>query len=87
MKHQAQQSTQTSAPVSLDDLRVVETIHGTWVYHLARNGSFRALCGNLVMDTSLPMSSWGKGGNPELHERWCSSCEKLSGIRNGVVGT
>jgi hypothetical protein len=84
MKHGCTAVPGESVPVDSDDLRVVETIHGTWVYHLARGGAFRGLCGALVMNTAILLDGWGRSScNTSLRERWCAECAKLGGIKTG----
>lgn len=83
MKHETQSVPGEGVPVDSDDLRVTEGIHGQWHYHLARPGEFLALCGARVMNTAIPIASWGLSGNPELHERWCSKCVSASRINDG----
>lgn len=67
-------------PKEFPEVRVVEGIHGTWHYHLATPGQYVSLCGTKVMNTSIPMSGWGRSGNPELREHWCRKCESMSEI-------
>lgn len=60
-------------------LRVVETTTGYWFYHLAEEGSYRALCDpkKMVMNTSIKLKNWGmKCGNESIRYKWCSDCEK-----------
>jgi hypothetical protein len=70
------------------EFQVVEGIHGTWFYHLARTQQprLRALCSDEkpVMHTSAPLSSWGyKSGH--LNERYCAECERLA-RESGIQG-
>jgi len=55
------------------NLIVTEGIEGCWHYHFSYPGTFtKALCGRVVMVTSLPVSSWGKVSH--LRERYCQEC-------------
>jgi len=58
------------------DLRVAESIHGTYYYHLRRDADHFGLCGDRVMHTSIPVSAWGTRGH--LNERWCTRCANIS---------
>jgi hypothetical protein len=60
-------------------LKIVEGIVGVWHYHLSETGENckPTLCGNTrVMQTALPLDSWGvKGGN--VPSSYCEKCDKL----------
>lgn len=73
----------------MSTLRVVESVTGTYYYHLASVGSTaakgsgtptRPLCDARggVMPTSIPLSAWGVKSH--LHEKWCQTCARLGGI-------
>ncbi len=67
----------------MDQLRVVESIHGTWHYHLTReatpaNGA-KALCGATTMHCGVPISSWGTK-SAHIPESYCKQCGELSGL-------
>lgn len=75
-------------------LRVVEGISGVWFYHLReeedgkRNLLQPALCGAPVMVTQIPISCWNRTPKDyHIPEHWCSTCEKLSGLRKEADGT
>jgi hypothetical protein len=59
------------------DLNVVETIHGTWFYHIRDGDRGPAICGYKdVMPTHVPLdAAWGYRGH--LNERYCEECERL----------
>jgi hypothetical protein len=60
-------------------LRVVETVSGTWSYHLAREGEYRAICdpSKLVMNTNFKLDQWGQVcGNESINYKWCTGCAK-----------
>ena len=67
---------QTPAPAAqrANELRVTESIYGTWYYHLARKNEYKALCGAHVMNSGIPLTDWGE--KTELGERWCSVCAR-----------
>lgn len=62
------------------ELRVTEGIPGVWHYHLACAEKFNALCGAKVMGTAIELESWGRNGNPELREKWCTKCADISAL-------
>lgn len=58
-------------------MKVTEGVAGTWYYHISENDNpCHSLCGELVMNTLLPLSSWGRRSH--LNERYCAKCEKLA---------
>ncbi len=59
------------------ELKVAESIHGTYFYHLSRMPhSTIALCGARTMSTSIPVNAWGVTTS-HLHERYCARCAEL----------
>lgn len=53
------------------DLSIREGIHGTFFYHLAKDGV--PLCGNEnTMVTRVPLSCWNV--KTHLNERYCKEC-------------
>lgn len=63
-------------------VKIVESITGTWFYHLALDDSpYKALCGAQTMITLIPLSYWNKTPNGyHIHEKWCKKCEELHGL-------
>jgi hypothetical protein len=59
-------------------ISIVESVHGTWFYHLRDKENGSALCGATVMQTSIPLSAWGV--RTALGERWCNKCREASRI-------
>lgn len=63
--------------------RIVESIHGTWHYHLTDQppdgSSAHGLCGARTMRSSAPLSSWGYKPD-HMPSSYCKDCEKLAGI-------
>jgi hypothetical protein len=62
---------------------VAEGISGTFYYHvrdvsLPRPLSQPAPCGARVMQTQIPLSTWGHVGH--LKERWCEKCAAHAGL-------
>lgn len=53
-------------------LQIVESLAGTFFYHLARETPAKALCGARTMATGLPLTQWGYRGH--LGERYCAIC-------------
>lgn len=61
-----------------DKFMIVEGVHGYYHYHIAFKEIFTTpLCDEkqLTMQTSIPMSAWGKVGH--LRERYCAKCKNL----------
>lgn len=59
------------------EIKVAESIHGTFFYHLSRMPhSTVALCGARTMFTSIPIKAWG-ATTSHLHERYCARCAEL----------
>lgn len=61
-------------------LQVVESVHGTFYYHLATEPEpsrpLAPICGKttpLMMRTKIPLESWGLVTH--LNERYCEGCE------------
>lgn len=55
---------------------IVESIHGTWHYHIALvNSSGTALCGARTMSTRIPWNSWGFKLEHILMS-YCKKCEE-----------
>ncbi|WP_148310125.1 hypothetical protein [Nocardia otitidiscaviarum] len=57
------------------ELRVVESRHSTWTYHLSDSGDLVALCGALTMSSPATLEHWG---TTTLGERYCWACEVLA---------
>lgn len=59
---------------------VTEGINGYWSYHISRESTKQfSLCGQRVMQTSIPFESFGVGrAAPEgagISGRWCEECK------------
>lgn len=55
---------------------VTECVEGYYAYHLSpTEKKHQSLCGKLVMETRIPLSSWGSP-KPEhfITQSWCSKC-------------
>lgn len=67
-------------------LRIVESIHGTWHYHLtdqpAEGSSARALCGARTMHSHAPLDSWGYKP-PHMPSNYCRACAAIAGLCDG----
>lgn len=61
-------------------LEVTEGVAGVWHYHLRKVGQLRALCGAMVMRTSIPLERWNRK-IPDYHlpESFCEKCEAKRG--------
>lgn len=70
----------TPSPPAEPPLQIVESIHGTYSYHLRRGDKGLSLCGKLVMPTSLPLTTWGYQSD-HLNERYCNRCESLQHLK------
>lgn len=60
-------------------LFVVESIHGTFSYHLAFGSNLYApLCGTKtpMMQTSVPLDAWGTVTH--LREKYCADCQRAA---------
>lgn len=57
-------------------LEIAEGISGVWYYHLrdTEKSQSSGLCGRTVMQTAIPLSSWGTRSH--LNEGWCSICAR-----------
>lgn len=60
------------------DYEISEGVSGTWHYHLREVGEIKALCGAMVMRTSMRLGRWNKK-IPDYHipESFCSKCDEL----------
>ncbi len=55
---------------------IVESITGTWHYHIAQVGMEQsALCGKATMSSNAPWRTWGLKSH--LHESYCDNCVKF----------
>jgi hypothetical protein len=60
------------------ELRLVEYVAGVWSYHLAAPDTSRSLCGVPVMNTLVPLATWGRRPEPRgVPYRWCATCTEL----------
>jgi hypothetical protein len=58
-------------------LHVTESVRGSHSHHLSeQETNARALCGDLTMSTSIPISGWGHKGH--LQERYCNDCFEIA---------
>lgn len=70
-------------------VRVVESVHGNYFYHLAPKDQMRALCdpNKRVMGSSLSLSGWGHRSS-HLREKYCQDCAQHAreqGVRLGQL--
>ena len=64
------------------EYEVTEGIESYWHYHLSVRCAYtRSLCGRRTMQTSLPLSQFGKGKAAppisRLSGHWCEQCQQL----------
>jgi hypothetical protein len=64
-----------SQPEPEPQLRVAESVYSNRHFHLAKAGTFTALCGQRVMNSGIPLSAWGAPSY--LSEYWCPKCVAL----------
>ena len=65
---------------TISRLHLVESVHGTWAYHLSVTGDNGqpTLCGNTrVMRTLIPFSSWNSEPG-HIPMKYCSKCSELA---------
>lgn len=55
-----------------------EGVESMWVYHLKRNGEFKALCGHQLLGDNLPLKNWGYVSS-HIGEKYCKKCEEIHG--------
>lgn len=62
------------AEMSKTELQIIETVHGTYSFHLSLKGDMRPLCGSEItmMPTEIPLETWGL--KTHLGEKYCSIC-------------
>jgi hypothetical protein len=54
-------------------LKITEGVEGYFYYHLSLAGNkTKSLCGKTVMNTEIPLTTWGRVGH--LKERYCKDC-------------
>ena len=60
------------------DYEITEGVSSVWHYHLRVVGEIKALCGGMVMHTSIPLERWNKKiPNYHLPESFCSRCDNM----------
>ena len=59
---------------------ITEGVAGMWHYHLRVVGELKALCGAMVMHTSMRLGRWNKKiPNHHIPESYCSKCDGIAG--------
>lgn len=71
-----------------EKLGIVEGVESVWRYHLGTVEKTKfgykcnALCGRNVMQTSIPLKTWGMISH--IGEKYCSECEKILKEKTGL---
>lgn len=63
------------------NLQICEGLESTWNYHLfnPNSGVLKSLCGILVMQTQLPIKTWGLKSE-HIPESYCQKCERIARV-------
>lgn len=77
-----------TAERKVKNLKIVESIAGTWFYHLGTiertkcGQKVKSLCGASVMQTSIPLDYWGIKAD-HIPETYCKECGDIySEVKN-----